>query len=1160
MTTHTQVKKKISQIVLAVGTALVLLGNVQANAVTSETESATSNACSSTNISTSCTISGSSIAWVSIDSGSGTLTITESGSLSTSGKQIVNIKSSGSNWTIDNKGKIENKGTSDSGTGILIAGSNSKVNNAGAISAVKSGAAAILITSTTETTITNSGTGSIKATDRAIKVQAGTLKLTNTGSGASAKSDERAVISGGGYAIEINSGSGHTITNTSGAAITGGTGIGVAKLVTVTSITNGANSEISGRNNGIFVAKSGSDSGTVTTLNNEGSIGSINFAVKVNGKIETLTNSGSGSIWSSGNSSNAIYLSGVMETLTNHSGASITSSGSSSNALFVTGTLTTLTNSGSIVSTGTNADTIYISGAGAITNLTISSGGSVEAQRNGFNILARSGSGNSIDTLTVSGTGKIVGNGGAGISNSGKIGTLSVTGVTGSDQRFTFLEEEAEAEDGEKVPNIYGGVAGILTNGTFSTIDVKSGGTIAGDIGISNTVSGTRKGQIDHLTITDSGSMISGGTTGISNANVISSIEVKNSASIQGGVNGILNTGTIDSITIGSGASISGGSYGIANSGTIRSITIESGGQLGAISNTGTLAKPIVDEPNVDESESADDEGAHTLWGRLSLSQEDQTTCSGTAICVLDGGQIGDISNAVTGSGANKSAGLIDGDIILKSTQGIAVTNGAGATINGAIIGASGAITSITNAGTIVGDITIVASPGQKVSLSNTQVDGIVGKISFNGSVLERTGQKSQLEITDWNTKIVASKDESGVSKPVVPQVHIAGSGGEVVVQNVTITSLEGRVANGAVDLNNVFTYGDSQQTSLKVENAVMSESLISAGWAGYFDKEAGMFQTDFSTERSAGGILGQALSAQLVRRDFFLDSVMTQTAADALYNRLNSGTAGLVFAKPYASFDNLTAGGENFSGDTLGVVGGFTGFWRHHIVTGFVGYESSSLDADFANARMSLGTSSVYGGVSVARVITSNEQFDTFGRVTAKVSYTQTDFNRDINSELSTGHTSTLGYGADAQFGVNYKLTPVSRIVPMVGVGFSAGKTADYAMENSITLKDSYKPDAAQWPYAIASVTWHQVWLDYMRSYLSAGIRYNFKTEMTSAASFDGAVVKGSYEIVDMYQYLAFTVNMKFAKHTEFSYGYTGVFDQQGQSHNLLAQYKFLF
>lgn len=1144
MTTHLGSKKSFSKVVLAVGAAIVIFASTsQANANNNCVISGTA-----ARPTGDCTLSGSDVQWVAINSGSGTLTITDSGNLTVSGTQTINIASSASGWTVQNQGTIKNTktDTSNSANGITINGTSSTINNSGTIQASRasnrSGSAAIWVATASDstTTIGNSGSGSILGADRGIKQVTGTIKVTNSGSNAS--------ISGANYAIEINSGSGHTINNQSGASITGGTGVGVAAKVTLDTLINEDTSKISGSNVGIYLGKTASGVGTITTLTNSGSIGGGQKGIAASGTITTLTNSASGSILGTASSSNAIH---------------------------VVGTITTLNNSGAISTTHTNADAIYISGSGSIATLNVTSGGYISGGKNGFNIVNFSGSGQSIGTLKVSGTGAVYGANGAGVSNSGKIGTIAVEGTSSLASRF-ILSTRTEADDangseedpGYKAPEhalIQGSAYGVLSNGTIDSISVTSGASITGGVGIANTTSTTLKGTMGTITVSGSGSTVSGTTSGLTNAGTITKIQVTDSGSIVGGTNGIVNTGTIESIEVGAGSSIHGDTYGISNTGTIRSIIVHDGGSIGNIYNSGTISKAVADS-----SEAEDEVTRSKAYSARVLGEEELTeACKNAAICLQgEGNAIGTITNEVVTSGTTKSAGLIDGDIYVAvsgvDATGVAIQNSSGASIQGSIFGASGAISSLHNAGHITGDIVIEATNGQKITLSNSTVDGISGTITFNAPATARNEDKATLEITEWNTKIVSSKDANGQSVPALPEVHIQGSGGQVVVKNVSITEVDGQVAKGTVDLNNVFFYDVSDDTSnsqgITIENASMSESLSSAGWSGYFDKENGVFQTNFSTERSVGGIMGQALAGQLARRDFFLDSVVTQTAADALYNRLYTGNSGLVFVKPYVSFDSLEAGTFNFSGDTVGVVGGATGFLSNHIVTGFIGYEKTSLDSRYKNARMALGLSTVYGGVSVARVITSSEQFDTFGRVTGKLSYTRSNIERDLTAELSTGATNTFAFGADAQLGMNYKFTKTGRIVPMLGVGYSAGSTKAYEMQNSVSLQDSYQPGDASIPYLVGSVTWHQVWMDYLRSYMTLGVRYNLSTEMKSDATFGGATVSGAYNLVDMYEYFSLNINMKLTKHSEFSYGYTGVFDKLGQSHNLLAQYKYVF
>ncbi len=230
------------------------------------------------------------------------------------------------------------------------------------------------------------------------------------------------------------------------------------------------------------------------------------------------------------------------------------------------------------------------------------------------------------------------------------------------------------------------------------------------------------------------------------------------------------------------------------------------------------------------------------------------------------------------------------------------------------------------------------------------------------------------------------------------------------------------------------------------------------------------------------------------------------------------------------------------------------------HIITGFAGYERNISDSTYHSAKMEMDSQTWYAGLQTAHMLTEGDMFDTFLRATAKVAYTSTEIERTYQANpASTADTDTLAYGANLQFGLNFKLPNDSQIIPMVGVGYSSGKTDEYRMKNS-DLNDRYMPERVDMTYADASLTWFQGWNQYVRTFVSGGVRHNFDAKQSSRAQFDSTVFSGTYELPKTYEFLNASLVLHVSKATELAFGYTGVFDETGESHNATLKYEFHF
>jgi uncharacterized protein with beta-barrel porin domain len=424
-----------------------------------------------------------------INGGSGNVTVTESGSITTTVNDGLGIATSGENTTITNAGSISTAG--DDSYGIAALGANTTIANAGTISttgALSYGIAA----GGANTTITNTDT------------------IGTTGANS--------------YGI-IASGANTTITNARSITTTGQSGYGIAAIGTNNIITNAGMISTMGQS-GYGIAAGGVNA----TITNAGSItttGQSAHGMYAIGANSTIANTNTGTISTNGNDSWGITAEGVNATITN--AGSINTTGRSSSGIKTAGDGANILNSGSITTSGngdvqqdlyadgiavfgtntkitnTRSGTIHVAGqdtaaiyvSASATNGSVDNAGNVSAISNGnisgFGIFNYGG----IDTLNNSGT-ISAGDNGFGIANKGGVNTLNNSGTISA------------GNNGFGIDNRDTGYITILTNsGTIS-----SG---VGGFGISNGSTGT----IATLTNAQGGNVSSAATTALTYTGVL---------------------------------------------------------------------------------------------------------------------------------------------------------------------------------------------------------------------------------------------------------------------------------------------------------------------------------------------------------------------------------------------------------------------------------------------------------------------------------------------------------------------------------------------------------------------------------------------------------------------------------------------------------------
>ena len=325
--------------------------------------------------------------------GNDSLTVTESGNISTTGTSGHGIYAAGGTNTISNSGTISTTG--DYGNGIIASGGNSTISNSGTISTTGADGNGIVADGGANT-ISNSGTISTTGINAwGIYATDGTNTITNSGTISTTGADSYGIVAPGGT---------NTITNSGTVSTTGVSGVGIYATNDANTITN---------------------SGTISTT------GSLSFGIYADGGTNTISNSGT--ISTTDVYSHGIVATGGTNTISNS--GTISTTGVDSYGIYALGGTNTISNSGTIVSAQSYA--IYFDGSGNTLNLNIPSflGGGVELG-SGTTVNIVSGASHSVlwsttGTLTgspnLSGPVPIFFN-----ASTGKIATFDPTGFAGA--------------------------------------------------------------------------------------------------------------------------------------------------------------------------------------------------------------------------------------------------------------------------------------------------------------------------------------------------------------------------------------------------------------------------------------------------------------------------------------------------------------------------------------------------------------------------------------------------------------------------------------------------------------------------------------------------------------------------------------------------------
>jgi hypothetical protein len=750
------------------------------------------------------------------------LTITSTGTVTSTGAGNDGIDGSGGAWTVGNSGTV----SSGNADGFNLSGGATLTNNAGGVitstgtagSGLFVGAALYIRGGTGN--VTNNGsisgvgygvglagggsvtnTSSLTGGEDAIRISGGAGTISNTGTIAGTVDDAIGLFSGG------------SITNASGATISSAGTMGAAVYTTggATNVTNSGN--VTSANHGFLIEAGG------TVTNNAGaSISVVNTGVFFKVLPGTVLNSGN--ISGTGMSGTGVYLE-------NSGNVTNTSTGTISGALFgafLEGSGGSISNSGSI--SGASADGVVLGMGGTVTNL---AGGNITGGSTGVyvkyratgtvtnsgNIAGTTTSSTGVDlagggTLTNNATGTITGGtNGVFVGSSSTLATLSMIGTISNAGHIQGVSADGvDLLKGGSVTNLAGGTITGNSNGVY--VNAGSSGTVINGgniIATSTTGAGVDLGGGGSVT-NNSGSSISGGSFGVFTTGA--SGTVTNNASIAGSHGVGLSAG--GSVTNSSTGTITGQLAGVQALTSIASLV-----------NTGLITATA--------GAGADIEGGGSVTNNAGGNITGSTFgvfMSGSANTVTNAGTITGPTYAVdfTGSGTNRlivdPTAVFTGKVAANSTAANTLELASG---TGSIGGLGGVGSSFANFQTLAvdagGSWTLTGANTTTSVLDAGSLD-LAGTLN-NSATIAFQGSSSQLLVDN------AATFGSNVGTPSYtgPQLQDFISGDKIDLKNISSAgvTLSYNATTGLLQITN----GASQVATLDFQNSSLGSGFFDA-------------------------------------------------------------------------------------------------------------------------------------------------------------------------------------------------------------------------------------------------------------------------------------------------------------------------------------------
>lgn len=559
----------------------------------------------------------------------------------------------------------------------------------------------------------------------------------------------------------------------------------------------------------------------------------------------------------------------------------------------------------------------------------------------------------------------------------------------------------------------------------------------------------------------------------------------------------------------------------------------------------------------------------------------------------LKGTALGD-ATASRADGANGI--LVTGDGKIGTGQGDAITIDA----NSSIAGFS--IETLTNAdgsvaqGVIDGDINIAGKVHEidQGSGAENLTAGIVNLGTINGA-LKYSGADELTLINHGTLKKTAANDQanlvlSGTGTVRVKEwyVHIDGENvtqdtamvvdgvDHLRVDKLVMTSIQNVVTEpgdpkfnlnyAVLDANNNLKELDEFNPNeiARPKEVEFSDELKDYGLGGRYEQNTGWYRAGVDVDRTGSSVLGQTLVNQLARRQVFVDASLADVYASSLYHQREYGQEQMWFVKPYfAQEKSSLMGGATVKGHTTGVMAGGSKKLEDNKFSVFLGYESY----EGTSHNLDLDMDTLYVGGNYIRSFAQADTHDFYDKADLLGAYSSTKLARTLPEMQASGTAHTLAYNAAVHVGMNYYLPQQSVLSPEIGLGVMGGRTGAFDVDGSQaqSLEERFDATHVNIGYGDISLKWHQNWepvlgTSLIKTLMAGGVRYNFNHSMDVGANIAGIWGSDSVDLPRTYQYFNTSLILEFNKNTSITFGYVGVYDSTGHSHNATAKFAYAF
>jgi hypothetical protein len=810
--------------------------------------------------------------WMS-GQGYGNFLINNSGAITNSGSSSLQLGYYNGD-SLTNSGTITNQGSGNAAPSVSIGGSNNTITNSGTMQTIMNGTntATLTVGNGSNTTITNTGTGSMLATNSG---SAGAANLViASGGGVSFTNQGTVGANGAGATAYVDS-----TTNLSGGTLTGGTWSasngGTLQFSGGPITTNAATLDIDGTGS-VIKTNGGSQTlqQTLTTNNGTLSLDPVTFA-----NSNALTNNG------------AIDLAGATlsaPSLTNTATGTITGNGAVNSPVTNQGSVTasggTLTMSSGIVgATGTvqvnSAATLSLAGGStASTAGTLTDNGSLALGTNNITVSnsytnANFGTGNSFNARAgVTGTGQILAAGntaqtitGSAVAN-GSSGTPTLTLANmrvGGTQTVTYGVENS----GTSGPSFVGAIQTDVNGGNITDTRLSGSGVTAGNFG--PLASGQSQGFSVTETGTTAGALAAGQTVEV--VSNFANVGPQTLAVSGGSVYQPAEANTLSNVNVGNyhvGAAPTSDAVTITNvapntNGYTETLGAAVTGSTGPVSTSGSVTGLAQGQSSNGISVSLNTQSAGSVSGTTTIDFQTQAI-NNSGLGTLD---LGSQTVTVSGTGyqlaqasLQPSSPIALGNSRIGGTlsEGLTVTNSAPNT-NGYTETLSGNVGGNTGSATSAGSFSGVQqgaanSTGINVSLSTAAAGQISGSttVAFDSNAINNSGL--------------------GTTQLQSQTVNLTGTVYQSAVGSVTNSS--------PINLGN-FHVGDTASTDLTISN-------VAPNTQGYTE----------NLGASVSGTTGQATGSGSV-------TGLAQGASNStgITVGLNTGTAGTLSGSATVGF-----------------------------------------------------------------------------------------------------------------------------------------------------------------------------------------------------------------------------------------------------------------